>query len=74
MQFFETFAILVGNRHQRGQVIYRRFNIRCFILVYFQRVAGIVARQHHTVAVEYQAAIGDDGNDGNTIANWSPIA
>ncbi len=66
-QFIKTFAILVGDRYQRGQIVYRGLNICCLVLVYLQRVAGIVVRQHHAVAVEYQAAIGNDGNDGDTV-------
>ena len=66
--FFETPAILVGDLYQRRQIVYRGFDIRRFVRVYLQRVTGIVARQHHAIAVDDQAAVGNDRNDGDAVA------
>ena len=67
-QLLEALAVLLSDLDQRGKLVYRGFHICRLVLVYLQRVAGIVARQYHAVAVEYQAAIGNDGNDGDAIA------
>ena len=66
--FFETSAVLVGDFDQRRQIVYRGFDIGGFFRIDLQRVAGIVARQHHAVAVDYQAAVGNDGNDRDAVA------
>ena len=67
-QFFETLAILVGDCYQCGQIVYRSLDIGSLVLVYLQRIAGIVARQNNSVAVEYQAAIWNNGDNGDTVA------
>ena len=66
-QFLETLDVLGRNVDQPGQLGYQRIHVRHLVRRDLQRVAGIILRHDHAVAVHDQAAIRHDGNDVNAV-------
>ncbi len=63
LKLLEALAISGLYIYQFGQVIDGGRQIRDLARRDFQRVAGKIVRQHHTVAIQYQAAAGYHGHD-----------
>ena len=67
-QFLEALAVRGRDFDQLGDVVYRVFHVIHLGRRDFQGVDEEVVRQHHAIAVQYQAAIGHDGHQRDAVA------
>ena len=66
-QALEAYAVALPDLDDAREVIDYGLDVSHLVRGDLQRVRGVVARQHHAVAVGDEAAVGYDGHDGNAV-------
>ena len=65
--FAKAFDVAGVDVHQLGQLAEGLLQIFNFVRCEFQRVGGVILRQHHAVAIHNQPTVGDDRRQGDAV-------
>ena len=66
-KFFETTAVARRDFHHRRERVDQRVDVLDLARRDFQRVGGVVVREHDAVAIDDDAAVGHDGCDRDAV-------